>query len=146
VLEGHRDRKTPATPCVPLYYALARQLEDITSGRTLPARDRGKSGPAAWNARYAKHERMRAAAIAWGAQHGFETFPPPELSAPTVSCFRAGSLDVSDFLGKLKKRGHEIGNGYGTLKGETFRIGHMGDHTEEGLSDLLRCAGEVLRA
>jgi len=144
VLEGHRDRKTPATPCIPLYYALARQLEDISDGRTLPTDERGKSGSEAWRARYAKHERMRTATLEWGRRHAFETFPPTEFSSPTVTCFRAGSLDVKRFLGELKKRGHQIGNGYGSLKGETFRIGHMGDHTDEGLAQLLQAADEAL--
>ena len=30
-----------------------------------------------------------------------------------------------------------MGNGYGKLKGETFRIGHMGDHQPAGLQLLL---------
>jgi aspartate aminotransferase-like enzyme len=58
VLDGHAERKTPATPCIPLYFALARQLEDISGGVTLPERDRGLRAAAAWSARYAKHERM----------------------------------------------------------------------------------------
>ena len=37
----------------------------------------------------------------------------------------------------LKERGLEISNGYGDLKGRTFRIGHMGDHTEAELEQLL---------
>ena len=36
LLEGHAARKTPTTPVIPLYRALARQLEDITAGVTLP--------------------------------------------------------------------------------------------------------------
>ncbi len=36
--------------------------------------------------------------------------------------------------------------GYGELKGETFRIGHMGDLTLEDVDTLLRTADEVLGA
>jgi len=143
-IEGHLKRRTPTTPAIGLYRALARQLEDITSGLTLPVSDRGKTGVAAWNARYAKHERLKARTLSWAASHGIEPFPTRELSSETVSCLRAGSIHVSTLIDGLKKRGHEIGNGYGALKGETFRIGHMGDHTEEGLERLLAAADDVL--
>lgn len=143
-IDGHVERKTPATPVVTLYRALARQLEDITNGVTLPARDQGKSGAAAWSARFEKHTRLKQMTLAWAARHGLAPFPAPELSAPTVSCIQANGLDVAKFIDALKKRGHEIGNGYDKLKGLTFRIGHMGDHTEEGLGELLAAADHVL--
>lgn len=143
-IDGHVERKTPATPVVTLYRALARQLEDITSGVTLPARDAGKTGAAAWNARFQKHDRMRQRTLSWARKHGLAPFPAEALSSPTVSCLRAGGLDVARLIDALKKRGHEIGNGYDKLKGQTFRIGHMGDHDEEGLEQLLQAADEVL--
>jgi aspartate aminotransferase-like enzyme len=37
-----------------------------------------------------------------------------------------------------------ISNGYGELKDASFRIGHMGDHAEEDLADLLARADEVV--
>ncbi len=143
-IEGHVARKTPATPCVPLFWALARQLEDIGEGRTLPAAERGLRGAAAWSARFAKHARMKQRTLAWAAGHGLAPFPAPEISSQTVSCLRAGPFDPAALLTGLKARGHEIGGGYGDLKGSTFRIGHMGDHTEEGLASLLAAADEVL--
>lgn len=143
-IEGHVARKTPATPCVPHFWALARQLEDITEGRTLPAAERGKRGAAAWRARFAKHARMKERTLRWAAAHGTGPFPAPELSSQTVSCLRAGSIDPAALIAGLKQRGHEIGSGYGDLKGTTFRIGHMGDHTEEGLESLLAAADDVL--
>ena len=142
-IDGHVERKTPATPVVTLYRALARQLEDITKGVTLPARDQGKTGAAAWTARFEKHARMRASTLAWAARHGLAPFPPEPLSSPTVSCIKAGGLDVAALIDALKKRGQEIGNGYDQLKGQTFRIGHMGDHTEQGLDELLKAMDEV---
>ena len=144
IVEGHRGRKTPTTPCIPLYAALARQLEDITSGATLPASERGTTGAAAWSARFAKHERMKARTLAWADTHGLAPYPEPELSSPTVSCLRAEGIDVAALIAGLKQRGEEIGNGYGELKGKTFRIGHMGDHTEDGLEGLLAAADAVL--
>ena len=69
-LEGHINRKTPATPAIPHYNALARQLEDIDAGVTLPEGERNKSGPAAWQARYEKHTRMKERTLSWAAGHG----------------------------------------------------------------------------
>lgn len=142
--EGHVTRKTPCTPCIPLYRALAQQLEDIGSGATLSAEERGKRGAEAWAARYEKHRRMRRMTLDWAAARGLAPFPRAELSSPTISCLAAGELDVPALIAGLKEQGHEIGNGYGKLKDVTFRIGHMGDHDEQGLGRLLAAADRVL--
>tara|TARA_R110002072_G_scaffold101732_7_gene224099 strand:- start:10127 stop:11236 length:1110 start_codon:yes stop_codon:yes gene_type:complete len=144
VVEGHADRKTPMTPAIPHYTGLAKQLEDISNGVTLPEAERGKSGVDAWNARFAKHARMQASTAAWAAGHGLSLLPSPEFASPTVSCIQVGDLDVGALVKGLKARDLEISNGYGDLKGKTFRIGHMGDHTEDGLNALLQAADEVL--
>jgi len=144
IVTGHALRKTPATPAIPQYVALAQQLEDISAGVTLPESERHLSGSEAWTARFAKHERMRARTHRWAAGHGLESFPAERDASPTVSCLRAGDLDVAALVAGLHQRDLEISNGYGALKGETFRIGHMGDHTEEGLEELLAAADEVL--
>ncbi|MDP6538354.1 MAG: aminotransferase class V-fold PLP-dependent enzyme [Planctomycetota bacterium] len=144
IIEGHAARKTPATPCTPLYYGLARQLEDISAGVTLPAGADAAPGAAAWDARFARHERMRSRTAAWAASHGLAPFPQERFASPTVSCVAAGSLDTAAFVAGLAERGFSISNGYGDLKGRTFRIGHMGDHTEEALEELLAAADAVL--
>ncbi|MFT5048963.1 MAG: aspartate aminotransferase-like enzyme [Chlamydiales bacterium] len=143
-IEGHVARKTPATPCIPLYYALARQLEDIGAGVTLPAGHGAAPGAEAWRARFDKHARMQQRTVEWARGHGLSLLPEPGFGSPTVSCIQAGELDVSALVQGLKGRGFEISNGYGALKGKTFRIGHMGDHTEDGLNELLTAADEVL--
>jgi len=145
-IEGHVARKTPTTPCISHYAALAQQLEDITAGYTLPPAEQGKTGREAWDARYAKHERMRARTLGWAEGHGIHPFPRRELSSPTISCLSATGIDVEALLSGLKNEGYEIGNGYGPLKGETFRIGHMGDHTEEALEELLSIADRFVAA
>lgn len=144
VFDGHGARKTPATPSIPQYYALAAQLDDIDAGTVLPAADRGADPAANWAARFHKHERMRDATHAWARAHGLERLPPDANASATVSCIRSGSVDVPALIAGLKQRGHEIGNGYGRLKNETFRIGHMGDHTERDLAELLAAADDVL--
>ena len=146
IIDGHEQRATPCTPCIPLYYALARQLEDITNGAMLGARDKGKIGRAAWRARFEEHARMQQRTAAWAASQELELLPAPENASPTISCIRAGRIDVAALIAGLKQRGHEIGNGYGDLKGKTFRIGHMGDHTDARLAEMLALASEVVAA
>ena len=41
--------------------------------------------------------------------------------------------DPSRFSPEVKERGFTIGSGYGKNRETTVRIGHMGDHTLEGL-------------
>lgn len=145
ILDGHAARKPPTTPAIPIICALAKQLEDISAGVTLPDAERTDDPRANWEARYAVHVRMRDRTIDWGAEHGCEPFAVVEATqSPTVSCLRSGSVDVDALRAGLLERGFEISAGYGPLKGETFRIGHMGDHTEDGLSDLLAAADAVL--
>ncbi len=144
LLEGHEARKTPATPCIPLYRALANQLEDITAGATLRAQDAKRSGRDAWQARYEKHERMRDRTLQWAQSRALEPFPREGLRSPTVACLRSGSIDVELLIAGLVERGLRISNGYGPLKGATFRIGHMGDHDEDGLEELLGAIDAVL--
>lgn len=146
VFQGHAERATMATPAISLYYALAKQLEDITAGVTLPASQKGKSGRAAWQARFDEHTRMQQVTEAWAASDDLELLPAPTLRSSTISCIRAGDLDVPTLISALKAKGHEIGNGYGDLKDKTFRIGHMGDHTEARLQDMLQLADDAIAA
>jgi aspartate aminotransferase-like enzyme len=45
-------------------------------------------------------------------------------------------ISSREFVGKVKARGIQIATGYGKMLEETFRIGHMGDHT---VSTMERC-------
>jgi len=144
IADGHEQRSTPATPCIPLYRALAKQVEDIAAGvvHGTGAPDSGARG--AWQARFDAHERMRDRTLAWARGHGMKPFPVEELCSPTVSCIRGDGLDIDAMRDGLKERGFQISGGYGPLKGETFRVGHLGDHTEAELEELLGAADEVL--
>jgi aspartate aminotransferase-like enzyme len=44
----------------------------------------------------------------------------------------------------LADRGWTIASGYGELKHDTIRIGHMGDHTVSELEELLGVLEEVV--
>ena len=87
---------------------------------------------------------MQQVTEAWAGSNGLELLPPPELCSPTISCIQAGTLDTAAFLAGMKQRGHELGDGYGELRNRTFRIGHMGDHSETELAAMLAIADDVI--
>lgn len=116
--------KTIATPCIPLVPALQRQLERIAR-EGLPAR-------------WARHLAMRDATLAWAAARGFAPFVRDAAArSPSVSCIDARGADVAALAKRASEAGFRIDQGYGSLKGKAFRIGHMGDHDVPGLQRLL---------
>ena len=44
----------------------------------------------------------------------------------------------------MRERGYTIAPGYGKMKAEVIRIGHMGEHTLDELETLLGVLDEVL--
>ena len=116
--------KPTATPCVPLVYALQRQLQRIEA-ETLAGR-------------WARHRNLQARTLAWADQQGFRPFVQDEAArSPTVSCIDAQGSDVDAMAGRALEAGFKMDKGYGDLKGKAFRIGHMGDHSPERLEALL---------
>jgi aspartate aminotransferase-like enzyme len=115
--------ETPATPCVPLVFALDRQLDRIAAeGLTR---------------RIARHRAMRDETLSWAAAHGVDPFVDARFRSPTVTTLRRGTQDLDALVARAKAAGFAIGKGYGKLKADTFRIGHMGDHPIDRLRRLL---------
>ena len=118
------EGKTLATPCVPLVYALQRQLDRVAA-EGLPQR-------------WARHLAMRDATLAWAAKKGMKPFVANAAArSPTVSCIDAQGGDVDGLASAASAAGFKIDKGYGDLKGKAFRIGHMGDHTLARVQQLL---------
>jgi len=118
------DGKTLATPCVPLVYALQRQLDRLAA-EGLPQR-------------WARHLAMRDATLAWAQGKGMRPFVDDAAArSPTVSCIDAQGADVDALARRALAAGFQIDKGYGDLKGKAFRIGHMGDHPPSRLATLL---------
>jgi aspartate aminotransferase-like enzyme len=44
----------------------------------------------------------------------------------------------------MRAEGFVLGSGYGPMKGRCFRIGHMGDHDDRAVAELLGALGRVL--
>ena len=122
--------QTPNTPAIPLFFAADVQLAAIAA-----------EGMAA---RWARHAAMAERTYAWvdalGRRHGdaLHVLAREGHRSPTVTSITLPeSLTASAVLKAVKERGFTIGSGYGKNKETTVRIGHMGDHTLEGLERCL---------
>jgi len=126
------DRATPmATPSVSHMFALLAQMKRIEAEGL--------------EARYARHRAMADLTRSWAAGR-FRLFAAEGSRSDTITCVAGtGGLDVSRFIAALAARGFGISNGYGRLKDATFRVGHMGDHTVEGIASLLAAMDEVVK-
>ena len=64
--------------------------------------------------------------------------------SPSVTSITLPSaLQSSAVLKAVASRGFTIGSGYGKNKETSIRIGHMGDHTLEGLGRCLSACDEA---
>lgn len=119
------EGKTLATPCVPLVYALQRQLQRVLQEGL--------------EARWARHAAMRQATFTWAERHGITAFVADAAArSPTVSCLNASGHDVEAMAKRALAAGFKMDKGYGDLKGQTFRVGHMGDHTVARVDSFLQ--------
>ena len=133
-----RRNQTPSTPALSLMYALEVQLRSIAAEGL--------------EARWARHRAMATRTQEWITKISDETgkrlvnIAPLGFQSPTVSAIRLPSdLPADGFTAAVAKRGIVVGSGYGKLKGSTFRIGHMGDHTVETVERCLAACSSVLR-
>ena len=121
--------QTPNTPALSLFYALDAQLERIER-ETIEGR---------WQ----RHEKMAARTWEWVSDmidRGVPLSLPARsgFRSPTVTCIRIPSGRTGpEITAAMKAKGYTIAPGYGALKNETIRIGHMGDHTVDELNALL---------
>jgi aspartate aminotransferase-like enzyme len=134
-----RRNQTPSTPALTLLYALEVQLQSIQSEGL--------------EARWARHRAMANRTQEWITKISDETgkrlanIAPLGFQSPTVSAIRLPSdLSADGFTAAVAKHGIIVGSGYGKLKGSTFRIGHMGDHTVETVERCLAACSSVLRS
>jgi aspartate aminotransferase-like enzyme len=130
----HARWQTPNTPALSLFYALHEQAARIA-----------REGV---EARAHRHAAMTVRCHAWvrdeGPRWGLSLFAPEGHRSPTVTTIAVEGGRAPAIVRGLRERGWTIGGGYGTLKDDTIRIGHMGEHTVEELDALLAAMEEVL--
>ena len=124
---------TPSTPCISQIYALDRQLDRMLAEGL--------------ETRWQRHAEMAAYVRNWVKSSGYELFPEERYCSVTLTC--AANSKNTD-LGLLKKKLGELGyafdDGYGKIKGKTFRIAHMGDARLADLQEFLAVVDQLLAA
>ena len=77
-------------------------------------------------------------------QNYFELFPESGYESVTLSCIiNTREKNIGKLIEKLASKGYLISNGYGKLKEKTFRIGHMGEWTLNGIIEVLDIIGDL---
>lgn len=120
-----KKNNTPSTPPVSLMFAANKQLEDVLSEGL--------------EARFERHKQMREMTQNWALSREFGLFAEEGYRSPTVTCVdnRVGpQIDVPQMAKFMAERGFVMDKGYGKIKGDTFRIGHMGDFQPETLEEV----------
>lgn len=122
---------TPATPAISLIRALKVELAHIFAEGL--------------DARFARHQALAERVRQWAVATGFEMFPETGYESPTVSTIsNTLEVDVVDLNSFLRGRGMVLSNGYGDLKGKTFRIAHMGIVSLDDIEKLLAAIDDYL--
>jgi aspartate aminotransferase-like enzyme len=114
---------TPSTPCISQIFAMDRQLERMFAEGL--------------EARWERHRDLAVYVREWLTSRGFELFPEPGYDSLTLTCARnTRGIDLALLKKRLGEVGFAFDDGYGKIKGQTFRIAHMGDMTRSDLDGL----------
>lgn len=115
----------PTTPSIPHMFALDMQLKYIleVEGQEV---------------RYARHAAMAKTAQDWAVANGFELLAGEGYRSNTVTTVKnTRDIDIAALAKAAGEEGYLLSNGYGALKGKTFRIAHMADREPKVLQEYL---------
>jgi len=131
-LEKHRIKNsTPMTPVVPLIYALDVQTDRIFEEGI--------------EKRFERHAAMAKRMMEWAGEQGMKPFADENHLSMTVSAIEnSHGWDIGELNNFLIQRGMRIANGYGVLKGKTYRIAHMGEIQMEDIENLISAIEEFM--
>lgn len=123
--ERLQKNNTPSTPPISLMFAADKQLDDILSEGI--------------ENRWQRHQQMREVTHQWALDRGFGLFAQDGYRSNTITTVdnREKGVDVNAMESFMASRGYAIDKGYGKIRGETFRIAHMGDMQMDMLEDVL---------
>lgn len=123
---------TPSTPPISLMFAADVQLDAILAEGI--------------ENRWARHRQMRDMTHDWALDNGFGLYAQDGYRSDTVTAVaNTRGMDVvamDKFM--QSERGYAMDKGYGKIKGETFRVPHMGDMTTETLTEVLTGIGDFI--
>lgn len=125
--------ETPYTPSVSLTYAMNEALKMI--------KEEGLDN------RVARHHKAAQASVNAVKALGLELFADPEVSSATVTAVKMPEgITDSEFRGTTRdKYGVELAGGQDHLKGNIFRIGHMGNISYKELLQTFGAIGMTLK-
>lgn len=125
--------ETPYTPSVSLTYAMNEALKMI--------KEEGLDN------RVARHHKAAKASVNAVKALGLELFADPEVSSATVTAVKMPEgITDSQFRGTTRdKYGVELAGGQDHLKGNIFRIGHMGNISYKELLQTFGAIGMTLK-
>jgi len=122
--ERLQKNNTPSTPPISLMFAADCQLDFIL--------EEGLEN------RWQRHIQMRERTADWIDAHDFGYFAQEGYRSNTITAVKnTRKIDVGALEKFMAERGYAIDKGYGKIKGETFRIAHMGDLQPDTLEDYL---------
>jgi predicted phosphoserine aminotransferase len=132
--ESLQKNNTPSTPPISLMYAADQQLDDILAEGI--------------ENRWQRHLHMRDLTHRWALDRGFGLYAQEGHRSPTVTTVdnRQRGIDVNDMAKFMAGKGFGMDKGYGKIKGDTFRIAHMGDMSVPTLEEVLAGLDEFLNA
>jgi aspartate aminotransferase-like enzyme len=115
MLKYYHGNQTPATPSISHIFALNKQMDDILAEGL--------------EARFQRHIEMAEFTRDWARRYFALYADERYLSNTLTAITNTRGLSVPKLNEVLAEHGAVIGDGYGKLKGQIFRIAHMGDLT-----------------
>lgn len=95
--------------------------------------------------RYKRHQAYSQGIRAAISSYGMTPLADAEVAAATLTCFLyPENVDDAAFRSKLAEKGVVVAGALAHLAGKAFRIGHMGNTTEQDLERAVRLIGETL--
>lgn len=121
----NKKNQTVVTPSIAHMYGLQAQIKRIELEGL--------------NVRIQRYADLADMTRSWSLEKGQSMFSEKGYHSDTVSCMKNDQeWELTKLSDNLFEKGYRFSNGYGKLKGQAFRIPHMGETTEESLSKYLR--------
>ena len=127
----YEKMQTPSTPSIPHMFGFKYVLEKI--------KQEGLDN------RWKRHQEMAAFTRRWAIDHGQTLFPEEGYESTTITCVNnKQNWDINGINDQLLDLGFRMDRGYGKLRGQAFRIAHMGNVMMDDLNEYLITFDKVL--
>ena len=129
--KSYAKDQTPTTPSISHLFGLKYILRKISNEGL--------------DNRWKRHLNMALHTRDWALKHGQNLFPENGYESNTLTCVKnIQNWNVNNLNEELLKRGFRMDRGYGTLRGQAFRIAHMGNIYQADLDEYLSNIDEII--